>query len=76
MRTIFLDYDARRNPKTRGYCAMCQRDIGVGASARVVRIRVSDMHILHPEDAGLEGDVGLLGHDCAKKIGLEWSVPE
>ena len=76
MRTLFLDYDARRSPKTDRYCALCQRDIKVAQAARVVLLRVDDMHVLHPEDTTGEGTVALLGMDCAQRIGLEWSRPE
>lgn len=76
MRTLFLDYDARPEPKTNRWCAKCQRDIKPGSPARVIRLRVEDMHVLHPDDAGDLGEHALLGMDCARTIGLEWSRPE
>jgi hypothetical protein len=74
MRTIFLDYDARREPKTDRYCIKCQKDISPGAPARVVRL--VDVMVVHPDDAGAEGEDHLVGIDCAKKLGLEFSRPE
>jgi hypothetical protein len=74
MRTIFLDYDARREPKTARFCVKCQKDISPDMSARVVR--VLDEMVLHPEDAGSAGQDFLIGPDCAKALGLEYSRPE
>lgn len=76
MRAIFLDYDSRPKTKTERYCAKCQRDIKPGSLARTIRLRIADMHVLHPDDAGELGEPALLGMDCAKNIGLEWSRPE
>ncbi len=76
MRTVFLDYDARPQPKTKRWCSKCQRDIKPTSAARVIRLRVDDMHILHPDDAGDQGEMALLGMDCAQLVGLEWSRPE
>lgn len=76
MRTKFLDYDSRPEPKTSRWCCRCQRDIKQGSLARVVCLRVNDMHVIHPEDANEEGDEHLIGLDCAKVMGLEWSKPE
>lgn len=74
MRSVFLDYDARRDPKTGRFCVRCQRDIGPDQPARVVR--VLDERVLHPEDAGAQGRDCLLGLDCAQQIGMEYSRPE
>lgn len=76
MRTTFLDYDARREPKTVRYCCKCQKDILPNQVARVVMLRLSDMHVVHPDDATGECELHLVGLDCAKKIGLEFSKPE
>lgn len=77
MRKIFLDYDARREPKTTRYCIKCQRDIKLGQPARVVQVAPGfPPYVLHPEDAGSAGERHLVGMDCAKRIGLEFSVPE
>lgn len=74
IRSVFLDFDSRPEPKTDRYCVKCQRDIKHGRPARVVRVR--DARVLHPSDSGGEGEAYLVGMDCAVKIGLEWSVPE
>lgn len=74
MRSVFLDYDARREPKTARYCIRCQRDIGTDQPARI--IRVLDAQVLHPDDAGTAGCDFLIGLDCAQQIGMEYSRPE
>lgn len=74
MRSVFLDYDARREPKTTRYCVRCQRDIRPDQTARVVRVK--DAMVLHPDDAGAHGNEFLIGLDCAKALGLEFSRPE
>lgn len=75
MRQAWMDYDARPQPKTDRWCVCCQRDIKPGRPARVVRI-LDFPWVLHPDDAGDLGEQFLIGLDCAKKIGLEFSVPE
>lgn len=83
-RTKFLDFDARREPKTDHYCARCQKDIC--GSYRCIHLVDGGAFILHPEDeavyaatgkAGGSDDCGahFLGSDCARKLGLEWSRP-
>ena len=76
MRAVFLDHDARREPKTDRFCIKCQKDIKQDQPARVVMLRVSDMYVLHPDDATDDCERYLVGLDCAKKIGLEFSRPE
>lgn len=61
-RTVFLDYDARRTPKTKRFCVKCQKD--------------SEPLVVHPSDAKPEHETWLVGLDCAKQIGMEFSVPE
>lgn len=84
-RTTFIDYDARRDPKTDRFCVRCQRDIRPDSPARVVHLVDGGTNALHPEDEALyakdgnhKGDQGawLLGTDCAQQVGLEWSRPE
>jgi hypothetical protein len=77
LRTKFLDYDARRTPKTPFSCVMCQRDLDPHSlKVRWVHL-VEDVHILHPADEGLytadAQDRGTfpLGPECVKKIGAE-----
>lgn len=74
MRSVFLDYDTRREPRTTRFCVRCQRDIGIDHPARI--IRVLDELVLHPDDAGTCGEEFLIGLDCAHQIGLEYSRPE
>lgn len=74
MRQVFLDYDARREPKTTRFCVCCQKDIKPDRAARIVR--VLDAMVLHPEDAGDAGTDYLVGVDCAHKIGWEFTRPE
>lgn len=85
-RTKELDYDARRQSKTDRACVRCQRDIKPSSPARGVHLVDGGNFILHPDDEekyqqanprGHGGDLGawLLGMDCARQIGLEWSTP-
>jgi hypothetical protein len=74
-RTKFIDYDARHKSKTTRYCVICQKDIMRLAPARIVR--VNGVVAIHPED--VEPGVGedfLLGMDCARNLGLEFSRKE
>lgn len=68
-------------PKTDRFCARCQKDIRPATPARAIHLIAGGSTILHPEDESLYtpdgGDLGahLLGMDCARRIGMEWSVP-
>lgn len=77
MRTTFLDYYAHRNPKTDHYCCMCQRDLNQKKQFRTVRVSM-DMMVLHPGDYDTTSsrlfEKFAIGMDCAKRLGLEWSV--
>ncbi|MFA7256030.1 MAG: hypothetical protein WC047_00445 [Kiritimatiellales bacterium] len=75
MRKAWMDFDTRRQPKTDRWCVCCQRDINPGSQARTVRI-LDFPWVLHPEDAGVCGEVFLVGLDCARKIGIEFTLPE
>jgi hypothetical protein len=78
-RTKFLDYDARREPKTDRYCVRCQKDIKQGSVCRSVHIVDGGAMVLHPADEHLytsnSGDCGsyLIGPDCASILGIEWT---
>ncbi|NTF18081.1 hypothetical protein G6L37_06660 [Agrobacterium rubi] len=80
-RLNFIDYDARPQPKTDRFCCKCQRDLKVGQTHRYVYV-VDGMCAVHPEDIAARekqaDDYGwlLVGLDCAKKIGLEWTLAE
>lgn len=78
-RTKFVNYDARRDPKTDHFCCCCQRDIGPNTVPRLLYL-ANDMSAVHPEDVlGSEraDDYGwkAIGPECAKRLGLEWSRP-
>ncbi len=82
-RTEFIDYDARRDPKTSHSCCRCQKDLKPGQKFRMVHWVDGGPFALHPEDEAVfaatpgtaGGDMGYfaVGMDCAKKIGLEWT---
>lgn len=80
-RTIFLAYDARRDPKTDLSCIVCQKDLNPTKPYRTVHVVAGGSQVLHPDDEQLyipdKGDCGChpIGPDCAKKLGLEWSWP-
>jgi hypothetical protein len=81
IRTEFIDYDARRTPKTKRFCVKCQKDIHPHETCRRVFV-TEGMHAVHPDDVArytpAENDPGwqLLGSICARALGVEWSVPE
>lgn len=79
-RTVFLDPDFRRNPKSKVFCCVCQKDIK-GKPKYFARVVFGGACAVHPEDehlipSGFDEDYGRLsvGSDCAKRIGLEWFV--
>lgn len=75
MLTKFLDYDARRSPRTSRFCCMCQRDLELGSEVREVRLQDTEPFVIHPTDpAWQSGSRNLVGADCANRLGLEWSV--
>lgn len=49
MRTAFIDYDARREPKTDCYCCACQRDLKPGQRYRWVHLVSGAPFALHPD---------------------------
>lgn len=82
LRTKFLDYDARKLPKTDRFCIMCQRDLKPNQPCRSVHLINGTMLVLHPGDEAKytpnSGDMGshLIGMDCARKLGMEWTREE
>ena len=87
MRTKWMDPDFRREPKTARYCVICQRDLAPERECREVRFEVDVMEAIHPEDwkaAEVEINArrtcsnpfqrGLVGMDCARRLGLEWTA--
>lgn len=88
-RTKFIDPDYRRTPKTSWSCCCCQKDIKPSAAYRMVHLVNGGIDALHPGDydayatASKEQPSGQfkddcgghpIGMDCARKLGLEWSV--
>lgn len=72
-------------PKTDRFCVRCQRDIKPKSPARMVHLVDGGPFALHPDDEPIyettgdkAGDLGawLLGIDCARIIGMEWSNPQ
>lgn len=77
MRTIYLDPDFRPKPKTPHFCCVCYKDMRPDQHPRYVMTINGGMEAVHPEDyANVPEAVRMLiGSDCARRIGLEWSVP-
>lgn len=72
---VFLDHDARPKPKTKRYCVKCQKDIKPSARARIVRLE--DVHAIHPDYiVPLIGADFLVGMDCARQLGMNFTRPE
>lgn len=77
-RTRFLDYDARRKPKTKHSCVKCQKDLKPGQPFRRVQMQSGEPFVIHPEDqAFVTGETAWhpIGEDCARSLGLEWTHP-
>ena len=81
IRKELIDYDARRKPRTKRFCVKCQKDLDSGRPVRRVYV-TRDMEAVHPDDLGRyarsEGDFCwlLIGNDCARILGMEWTLPE
>jgi len=87
-RVKFFDPDYRRDPKTDRYCQKCQRDLGLAQPHRRIMWELDTMDAVHGEDWEVADaeirtrrehrdpiNVGLVGMDCARRIGLEWTRP-
>jgi hypothetical protein len=80
IRKEFIDYDARRKPRTKRSCVRCQKDLPGKPVRRVYVTR--DMEAVHPDDFGRylpsDSDFGwlLIGNDCARILGMEWTLLE
>lgn len=85
-RTKFFDPDYRRDPKTGRYCEACQRDLKQGQPHRLIMWELDTMDAVHGEDWEVARDeiaarraarnpvnTGLIGMDCARRLGLEWT---
>lgn len=83
IRTKFIDFDSRREPKTKHYCVACQKDLK--GLHRFVYVG-EGMEAIHPDDVSsylsdpTRSSIGIgpfpIGMDCAKRLGLEWSIKE
>lgn len=72
MRTISLDPDFRKTPKTDNYCAICQKDIKV---ARLAVYLLDSFNAVHPEDAEGKGfELAEIGPECARQVPKEYLV--
>ena len=74
VRKKFLDYDSRKSPKTNIYCVKCQKDLK-NNNFRWIYL-IEDCFVVHPDDIkkSNNGEFYRIGNDCAKKLGLEWTV--
>jgi hypothetical protein len=74
IRKEFIDYDARRKPRTKRFCVKCQKDLDPAKLVRRVYVHPDDIGRYQPSD----GDLGwwLIGNDCARILGMEWTRPE
>lgn len=73
----FLDFDARRAPKTGHFCIKCQRDLDPAKPFRTVRV-LSDgsAMVVHPKGAQLaEGEAATwpIGDDCSYAFNIFWT---
>jgi hypothetical protein len=63
------------------FCVKCQKDLDPAKLVRRVYV-TRDMEAVHPDDIGRylpsDGDLGwwLIGNDCARILGMEWTLPE
>ena len=91
-RLKFIDFDAKREPKTDRWCFICQKDLKLGRRTRAVRVVEigAAPFTVHPDDeAAFDAsgavldttdqyrDLGqcLMGMDCARAHGIEWTKP-
>jgi hypothetical protein len=80
IRTKWMDPDFRPRPKTNHHCIMCGRDLKPTQPHREVRWELDIYEAIHPEDwerakreISRPIEQGVLGMDCARNLGLEWS---
>lgn len=89
-RSQWMDPDFRRDPKTRRFCGLCQRDLAPAQPHRFVLYELDRYEAVHRDDWEAARDqitasrtahhpviVEPIGMDCARRLGLEWSrAPE
>ena len=86
-RTKFIDPDYRLDPKTDCFCGRCQKDLKPGQPRRYIHLVDGGPFALHRDDeaayqAAAEangqdpGELGCfpVGMDCARKIGMEYTL--
>ena len=75
MRTVQLDPDYRREPRTALHCYVCQRDIAPSRPYWQVAVSLDEtwsMLGVHPDDADASTEWHPVGPECARRIGLQW----
>lgn len=71
--------DYRNDPKTKFFCFWCQKDMNPTKPYRMIHL-IDGEAVLHPEDEhayvsdGGDLEVYPIGSDCAKRLGLEWTL--
>jgi len=79
IRAKLVIFNACRQPTTKIFCCMCQRDVKPDHPCRWVYL-TSQMNAVHPADLHLRtpkaDDLGWqrIGIECARKLGDEWTV--
>lgn len=86
-----LDPDYRKVPKTDVWCHRCQKDMKPNQPRRWIAYEIDTFDVIHPEDfqaaklditerrAAYKGNpiiVGIVGNDCARKIGISFTKAE
>lgn len=86
IRTFNTDPDFRRRPRTDRFCCICQRDLSIDSIGRQVFILGNGWRVVYPDDVAEyvasshneDNPIGwcLIGSECVKRIGLEWTKSE
>lgn len=73
----FLDFDARRDPKTQHFCIKCQRDLDPTVPFRTVTVLSNgSAMVVHPKGAQPPAESAQpwpIGDDCAYRLGVFWT---
>lgn len=72
-RYVFFDGDFRRVPKTRSFCAVCQRDTKSPAHSIYLGNDVSIA--IHPDDKDNDCILVPIGPECERRFPTEFLVP-
>ena len=79
-RTIYLNPNYIKEPKTNSYCVRCQKDIKETSRFRMVHLVDGGLQVLHSADESNyvsdQGDLYFhkVGIECAKILGLEYTT--